>query len=132
MSKYRITLEGKTYEMEVELVEDDSNTPIIVKKPYKGFSNINNDPNVNVIDPSAQKKVVKNTGIVYAPMPGTIIRIEKSEGSLVEANDLVMILEAMKMENEIIAPIEGVISSMSCKVGETVAGGDVLFEVKRG
>ena len=65
-----------------------------------------------------------------APMPGTVIRIEKSEGELVKAGDLVLILEAMKMENEILAPKDGTITKMNCEVGGTVAGGEVLFEVK--
>lgn len=130
MSKYRIALEGKTYELEIELVPEDSTPRTIVKKEYKEFGKTSKDPNVNVIDPSAQKQSVNNTGSVSAPMPGTVIRIEKNEGAAVKAGELVLILEAMKMENEILAPMDGIIAKMNCKVGGTVAGGEVLFEVK--
>lgn len=130
MSKYRITLEGKTYEMEIELVPEEAIPQTVEKTEYKEFRSSNNDPNVNVIDPSAQKYTINNTGAVAAPMPGTIIRIEKTEGATVKAGELVLILEAMKMENEIVAPSNGIITKLNCEVGGTVAGGEVLFEVK--
>lgn len=132
MSKYRITLEGKTYEMEVDLIAENSDWQPVVKKEYKEFKNVSKDVNVNVVDPSAQKQTVNNTGIVVAPMPGTVVKIEKGEGAAVKAGDLVLILEAMKMENEIYAPADGTITEINCEVGDTVAGGAILFVVKCG
>lgn len=130
MSKYRITLEGKTYEMEVELVSDNAATQSVTKKEYKEYKSSSKDPNINVVDPSAQKQTVNNIGAVTAPMPGTIIKVEKGDGDVVKVGDLVLILEAMKMENEIVAPVDGTITAMKCTAGDTVAGGDILFEVK--
>lgn len=130
MSKYRITLEGKTYEMEVDLVTDKAHEQPVEKKEYKAFKAASRDANVNVLDPSVQKQTVNNSGSVAAPMPGTVIRIEKAEGANVKAGDVVLILEAMKMENEILAPSDGTIAKQYCEVGKTVAGGEVLFEVK--
>lgn len=130
MSKYRITLEGKTYEMEVELVSENGVQQPVAKKEYKEFKSAPKDTNVNVVDPSQQKQTVNNTGAVVAPMPGTVIKIEKGEGAVVKAGDLVLVLEAMKMENEILAPSNGTITKMNCTVGGTVAGGEVMFEVK--
>ena len=63
-------------------------------------------------------------------MPGTILRVNKADGDSVKAGDVVLVLEAMKMENEITAPVDGVIASLSLAAGSTVAGGDMLFEVK--
>ena len=63
-------------------------------------------------------------------MPGTILKVLKADGDAVKAGDVVLILEAMKMENEISAPADGVIGSLSLTEGSTVAGGDLLFEVK--
>ena len=130
MSKYRISLEGKTYEMEIELMDEKTAQQPAVKKEYLEFKSAPKDANVNVVDPSKQKQVVNNTGAVTAPMPGTVIRIEKKAGDTVRAGELVLILEAMKMENEIQAPVDGTIISLNCTEGGTVSGGDVLFEVK--
>lgn len=130
MSKYRIILEGKTYEMEVELVAENAVLEPVVKKERKEFKSISGDANVNVVDPSAQKQTVNKTGCALAPMPGTVIKIEKGEGAAVRAGDLVLILEAMKMENEILAPADGIITKINCEAGGTVAGGEILFEVK--
>ena len=130
MSKYRITLEGKTYEMEIDLVAENAVQHPSLKKEYKEFKSAPKDANVNVVEPSHQKQTVNNTGAVAAPMPGTVIRIEKPEGSAVKKGDLVLILEAMKMENEILSPADGTVTNMYCEAGGTVAGGDVLFEVK--
>lgn len=130
MSKYRITLEGKSYEMEVDLLAENGMPQPVAKKQYTEFKSTPKDTNVNVLNPAVQKQTVNNTGAVVAPMPGTVIKIEKNVGDSVKAGELVLILEAMKMENEISAPAGGTITAMNCTVGGTVAGGDVLFEVK--
>lgn len=130
MSKYRITLEGKVYEMEIELLAENTSAKAAGKREYKEFKTTSKDATVNVMDPAVQKQTVNNTGAVAAPMPGTVLRIEKREGAEVKAGELIMILEAMKMENEITAPVDGTITKMNCEVGETVAGGEVLFELK--
>lgn len=134
MSKYRITLEGKVYEMEIEEIVEEANQvqspQTTVRKAWKAGKSVSNNPVIQIIDPAAQRQTVNNTGAVTAPMPGTVIRIEKKTGNAVKAGELVLILEAMKMENEILAPTDGTITVMNCKEGGTVAGGDVLFEVK--
>ena len=130
MSKYRITLEGKTYEMELELIAESAFSQPTEKKEYKKFSSTANDPTVRVIDPSAEKKITNNNGSVTAPMPGTIIKIVKSEGDAVKSGEVVLILEAMKMENEILAPIDGNITKTYCTAGSTVASGEILFEIQ--
>lgn len=68
--------------------------------------------------------------VVKAPMNGKIFKIIKGVGSKVKRGDIVLILEAMKMENEILAPEDGTVSSIALKVGETVSPGDVLFTIK--
>ena len=80
--------------------------------------------------PAKQASAEVSSGSVVAPMPGTVIKIVKNVGDEVKAGELVLILEAMKMENEISAPVSGKIAAIYCTAGGTVNGGDVLFEVK--
>ena len=129
MSKYRITLEGKTYEMEIELVPEETAPLPAARREYKGYQNAAADPIVRVMDPSAQRTTINATGTVTAPMPGTVLRLCKEEGEAVQAGEVVLILEAMKMENEILSPADGTIMKVNCEEGKTVAGGEVLFEV---
>ena len=128
MSKYRITVEGKTYEMEVELVGATCASANPIKVVTKEVA----APAAPVSAPAAPaaKAAPASSGAVIAPMPGTILKVLKAEGESVKAGDVVLVLEAMKMENEITAPADGVVSSLSLTAGSTVAGGDMLFEVK--
>lgn len=63
---------------------------------------------------------------VSAPMPGKIIGIKAKVGDAVKRGDVVVVLEAMKMENEIVAPSDGVIASINVSVNQTVDPGDVI------
>lgn len=131
MSKYRITLDGKTYEMDVELL--GANGAVIA--PAKVAATVAAAP-VAVAPkaapaPAAAKPAANaGSGSVVAPMPGTILKVLKKDGDAVKAGDVVLVLEAMKMENEITAPVDGAIASLSLAEGSTVGGGDLLFEVK--
>ncbi len=69
------------------------------------------------------------TAEVMAPMPGQVIRVLAQVGELVEADQAVVILEAMKMENEVRSPRSGLVSHMEVGVGQVVNGGDRLFVV---
>jgi biotin carboxyl carrier protein len=69
----------------------------------------------------------EETGNIFAPMPGKLISVKVKVGDTVEPNTLVAILEAMKMENEILAGIAGTVKEIKAKPGETVDGGKVLM-----
>lgn len=130
MSKYRITLEGKTYEMEIELVPEKETLQTNFHREYKEYKSEKKDSTVMVIDPASERKVpTSNKGTVTSPMPGTVLKIVRHENETVTKGDLVLVLEAMKMENEILAPIDGKIIEINCAEGNTVEGGAILFEV---
>ena len=66
---------------------------------------------------------------VKAPMPGNILDIKAAAGASVKAGDVLVILEAMKMENEIVAPQDGTVASVNVNKGDTVNSGDVLVSM---
>lgn len=76
--------------------------------------------------PAPSTTVAAGETPLLAPIPGTIIRYLVKEGDAVKANTGIVILEAMKMENEIVAPVSGKIKSINCKPGDKVSGGTVL------
>jgi len=119
MSKYKIRMNGKEYEMEVELA-DGSNSAPVKPAPAKAAP----------VKTSETKSAPASEGAVISPMPGTILRVNDKEGDKVKAGDSVVILEAMKMENDITSPKDGVVKSLYVSQGQTVAKGDSLFEVE--
>jgi pyruvate carboxylase subunit B len=62
-------------------------------------------------------------------MPGLILRLEVKQGQAVKKNQLVMVMEAMKMENEIFAPCDGTVSAISVTQGQQVSSGDTLLTI---
>ena len=126
MSKYRITVEGKTYEMDVELIGANG---AVFAPVAKAAAPVVAAPKAAPA-PVAAKPAEVGSGSVVAPMPGTILKVLKATGDAVKAGEVVLILEAMKMENEITAPVDGTIASLNLTEGSTVAGGDLLFDVK--
>lgn len=125
MSKYKIVLNGKEYEMEVEL-DNGSSAPSAapaVKEAPKSVTPAN-----AASAPSAP--VSGGAGSVNSPMPGTILKVNVSEGDSVKAGQAVVVLEAMKMENDITAPRDGKVVKIAVSKGQTVAAGEFLFEVE--
>jgi biotin carboxyl carrier protein len=81
--------------------------------------------------PSAEPTLGIGEQAVVAPMPGMVVEILKQAGEAVKAGDTVCIVEAMKMNNNIETPCDGVIKEFRCKQGDSVAKGEILCTVKK-
>ncbi|MBU3818862.1 MAG: biotin/lipoyl-binding protein, partial [Candidatus Faecalibacterium intestinavium] len=77
----------------------------------------------------AAKPAAQGAVSVKAPMPGNILDVKVKPGDSVKAGDTLVILEAMKMENEIVAPQDGTVASINVNKGDTVNSGDVLVSM---
>ena len=109
---YHITLNGKVYEVEIEEVKAG-------QKPQPTAT-----PKVQ-----PKKEVAATGSAVEAPMPGTIVNVNVKNGDAVKKGQVVAILEAMKMENEIVAPIDGTVVSVDVEKGQNVNLGDSLVQI---
>lgn len=118
MKIYRIKVNEKVYEVEVELVENKEGN-------LTGTSN--KESNVsNVIKSGKSEGTGEN---VKAPMQGSILSIKVSKGDRVSKGDVLLVLEAMKMENEILAPVSGVVGDIFVSEGKSVNNEDVLLVI---
>lgn len=128
MKKYNVTVNGVTYEVLVEeagvvSAPTAASAPAPVAAPTPAP--------VAAPAPTAAPAPVASGSAgsikVTAPMPGTILKLNVKVGDTIRANDLVCILEAMKMENEIFASEGGVVKSIEAAQGSSVNSGDVII-----
>ena len=80
--------------------------------------------------PAAAPVVVAGGELIKAPMPGTILSVQATAGKAVKKGDVLCILEAMKMENEIVSPRDGVVAGVSTSKGASVNAGDPLVSLQ--
>lgn len=124
MNKYKIKVNGKEYEVEVEQIGGDSVSVAAVPK-VAAVSPVQAQQAASA--PKAQGAVGNLK--VTAPMPGTILGIKVSIGEKVEKGQTLLILEAMKMENEIAAPESGTVSSINVETSMSVESGQLLVSL---
>ena len=125
MNKYRITLEGKTYEMEVELVSGNAAVQPAAPEAARPAQSTQAAFAARVTETPSRNTAANGAGAVTAPMPGTVLRILKNEGDTVKSGEVILVLEAMKMENEIAAPNDGVINVVVSE-GAKINSGDTI------
>lgn len=130
MKKFNITVNGNSYEVEVEEVGGVS-APAPAPRPAAAPSPA---PKAAPKAAPAAKPAAKPAGPapagatnVTAPMPGNIWEVKVNEGDEVKNGQVLLVLEAMKMENEIMAPADGKVVSINATKGTSVNAGDVLI-----
>ncbi len=129
--KYKVTLNGKTYEVEVEvgkvvlLDEYEACAPAPAAAP--AATAVPAAPAAPAAAPAPAPVALSDGEPVNAPMPGNILRIDVKEGDKVKAGQTLLILEAMKMENEIAAPKDGTVVQIATSKGAVVETGTPLI-----
>lgn len=116
MKNYEIEINGETYRVKVKELAADADMAT------------NNQPANTAPAAPTPAPAASSTGAeVKAPMPGTILSVQVTQGQTVAQGDVLAILEAMKMENEIIAPTDGVINEIMVNANDSVQSDQVLF-----
>ena len=131
MRKFQITVNGQSYEVEVEEVGGVS-APAVAPAPVAA-PKAAAPAAPKAAAPAAPKAAAAapaGAEAVNAPMPGNINAVKVAAGQNVKKGDVLVILEAMKMENEIMAPRDGVVASVAVTKGATVNTGDLLVSLK--
>ena len=127
--KYEITLNDRTYEVEVELAD-----PMMMPE-FHSYAPAPAAPAAQIVEaapsaaPAAAPAVTGAGEKVDSPMPGTILKVNVAAGQTVKEGDLLVILEAMKMENEIFAPISGTVTQVLVEKGASVNTGNALVVI---
>lgn len=137
MKKFNITVNGKSYEVEVEEIGGVmSSAPVArpVATPVAAPSAAAPAPAAAPSAPAAKPAApapapVAGGETITSPMPGTILDIKVNVGDTVASGAVLVILEAMKMENEIMAPVAGKVVSINVNKGASVNSGDVLVVI---
>ena len=116
MKKYAVTVNGINYEVEIEEIS---------------ASQVSATPAPAAAPTAAPAPVAAPAGgtTISAPMPGTILAVNVTNGASVKKGDVLMVLEAMKMENEIMAPCDGTVSAVSVTKGTAVETGALLCSI---
>lgn len=121
MNKYIIKVNGNRYEVEVEEVGGASAN---VAAPVARTAA---KPATSAAKPVQTKS--NSPGDVAAPMPGTVLKVKVAAGDTVKKGQVLLILEAMKMENEIVSPADGKVIVLNVEAGKAVTAGEVMVSI---
>ena len=120
--QYSVTVNGNVYDVIVEEVGATYSAPAATAAPVAAATPVKAEaPAPVAAAPAGAGEPVE------APLNGTVLKINVSNGDIVKSGDVLCVLEAMKMENDIVAPKDGKITSVVAQKGASVNAGDVLF-----
>ncbi|NLW79572.1 MAG: biotin/lipoyl-binding protein [Ruminococcaceae bacterium] len=124
MKRYTITVNGTPYDVTVQ--ESGAGAPPVAAAPAPAAAPAAPAPAAAPAAPAAPAAAAGSIPVT-APMPGNVLDIKVAAGQAVKDGDVLVILEAMKMENEIVAPQDGTVASINVAKGDTVNVGDVFL-----
>jgi methylmalonyl-CoA carboxyltransferase small subunit len=126
--KLKLTVDGKQYEVEVEVDEPEQPRPNYVPAAAGQARPASIVPGAPPVKPSAPESVADESHVCRSPISGVVVRVTAQQGQTIQANDALLVLEAMKMETVITAPIGGKVAQVNASVGDSVQAGQVLVE----
>lgn len=126
MKKLMITVNGKRYEVDVEVIEDDETPDFPPAKKMQPVNSYVTPVKTPVSGPRPKVKTGDAKSLV-SPINGVVLEIPVAAGQSVAVNDVLLILEAMKMKTNISSPHAGKIKAINVKVADTIEAGQVLM-----
>lgn len=123
----RLTLDGRSHSLAVE-GQDEIGWRLVDRGAVRDVA-IEDERTRHIRSLAGPAKSASSGGLVKAPMPGLVIRIEVAEGDIVSAGAGLLVLEAMKMENELKAPAAGTVRAIHVSAGQAVEKGQLLLEL---
>jgi len=127
--KLQIRIDGKTYEVDVEVLEDDAVRPPGYLPPFPGSATVPSLPAPAAARsaPTAPQQV-NESKVCRSPVAGVVLRVNVQAGQQLQPNDLMLVLEAMKMETNVTAPVAGKVKALAVGAGDAVKVNQVLVE----
>jgi len=123
--KLKVTVDGKVYEVEVEVAPEPAPTlPTFLAQP--AAASLPAVP-VGSAEGNVQDSVADENKVCRSPVSGIAVKANVRPGETIQPGDLLFVLEAMKMETEITAPVGGKVAEVKVKVGESVKSGQVVL-----
>jgi methylmalonyl-CoA carboxyltransferase 1.3S subunit len=127
--KLRITVDGKSYDVDVEVFEPEPTQPGFHPPPGHVRVSAATPIAAPVLPPAAAATpVADETKVCRSPFAGNVSRVTAQPGQTIQVNDELLVLEAMKMETVITAPIAGKVAKINVSAGDAVRQGQVLVE----
>ena len=123
--KFRVKVEEETFQIEVEEIDAIGDPPPVETVPIEEIAT----PVQRVEVQPKPIKVAAALGIITAPLPGKVSSLEVKAGDALKRGDLLLLIEAMKMENELFAPYDCTIKEVYVTVGQMVETGERLLEI---
>jgi biotin carboxyl carrier protein len=123
IKKFKIRVDGKEYNVEVESVEGERSLERSAPKKNPPGERTPAGVKQQVVP---REPLVAKDKCVVAPMPGAVVKINCRPGEMVKKGEVVIVLEAMKMENEIHSPMDGLVKEVNVKEGMTVSPDQVM------
>lgn len=126
--KLKITIDEKTYEVDVEASEPENPS-----QPPRGYAvepSAVRMPAAPVAAPPVSEGPVDEAKVCRSPVSGMVVRVSAQPGQSIQAGDVLLVLEAMKMETNITAPVAGKVKAIKVNAGEAVQSGQVVVELE--